>query len=89
MDQDIDLTIGSLNFHVGSLGSIRLSDPAKPGPSVKIWKRATSGINGQASLNVTGTHTLARVTTEKPKNGQEKGENVEMGDVGGKRASVP
>jgi hypothetical protein len=30
MDQDIDLTIGSLNFHIGSLGSIRLSDPTKP-----------------------------------------------------------
>jgi hypothetical protein len=30
MDQDMDLTIGSLNFHVGSLGSIRLSDPTKP-----------------------------------------------------------
>jgi hypothetical protein len=33
MDQDMDLTIGSLNFRVGSLGSIRLSDPAKPDPS--------------------------------------------------------
>jgi hypothetical protein len=33
MDQDMYLTIGSLNFHVGSLGSIRLLDPAKPGPS--------------------------------------------------------
>jgi hypothetical protein len=33
MDQDMDLMIGSLNFHVGSLGSIRLSDPVKPGPS--------------------------------------------------------
>ena len=32
MDQDMDLTIGSLNFRIGSLGSIRLSDPAKPGP---------------------------------------------------------
>jgi hypothetical protein len=32
MDQDMDLTIRSLNFRVGSLGSIRLSDPAKPGP---------------------------------------------------------
>jgi hypothetical protein len=32
MDQDMDLTIGSLNFRVGSLGLIRLSDPAKPGP---------------------------------------------------------
>jgi hypothetical protein len=33
MDQDMDLTIESLNFRVGSLGSIRLSDVAKPGPS--------------------------------------------------------
>jgi hypothetical protein len=33
MDQDMELRIGSLNFCVGSLGSIRLSDPAKPGPS--------------------------------------------------------
>jgi hypothetical protein len=33
MNQDMDLMIGSLNFHVGSLSSICLSDPAKPGPS--------------------------------------------------------
>jgi hypothetical protein len=33
MDQDMDLTIGSLNFRVGSLGSIRLSDPMKTDPS--------------------------------------------------------
>jgi hypothetical protein len=33
MDQDMELTIGSLNFHVGLLGSIRLSDPMKTGPS--------------------------------------------------------
>jgi hypothetical protein len=33
MDQDMDLTIGSLNFCIGSLGSIRLSDPIKTGPS--------------------------------------------------------
>jgi hypothetical protein len=35
MDQDMDLTIRSLNFRLGSLGSIRLSDPVKPGPSGK------------------------------------------------------
>jgi hypothetical protein len=33
MDQDMDLTIRSLNFCVGSLGSIRLSDPMKTGSS--------------------------------------------------------
>jgi hypothetical protein len=29
LDQEMDLTIGSLNFHVGSLGSTRLSDSTK------------------------------------------------------------
>jgi hypothetical protein len=38
MDQDMDLTIGSLNFCVGSLGSIRLSDLAKPDPSASEAK---------------------------------------------------
>jgi hypothetical protein len=38
MDEDMDLTIGSLNFCVGSLGSIRLLDPAKPGPSASESK---------------------------------------------------
>jgi hypothetical protein len=38
MDQDMDLTIGSLNFRVGSLGLIRLSDLAKPGPSASESK---------------------------------------------------
>jgi hypothetical protein len=33
MDQDMDLMIESLNFHIGSLGSICLSDPMKTGPS--------------------------------------------------------
>jgi hypothetical protein len=38
MDEDMDLTIESLNFRIGSLGSIRLSDPAKPGPSASESK---------------------------------------------------
>jgi hypothetical protein len=29
LDQEMDLAIEILNFHVGSLGSIRLSDPSK------------------------------------------------------------
>jgi hypothetical protein len=32
LDQEMDLTIKSRNFCVGSLGSIRLPDPAKPDP---------------------------------------------------------
>jgi hypothetical protein len=38
MDQDMDLTIRSLNFRVGSLGLIRLSNPVKQGPSASETK---------------------------------------------------
>jgi hypothetical protein len=40
MDQDMDLMIGSLNFRVGSLDSIRLSDPVLPDPSASEAKIA-------------------------------------------------
>jgi hypothetical protein len=44
LDQEMDLTIRSPNFHVGSLGSVRLSDPINSGPSVgKIASAAKSG----------------------------------------------
>jgi hypothetical protein len=33
LDQEMDLMIGSFNFRVGSLGSVRLSDPIESGPS--------------------------------------------------------
>jgi hypothetical protein len=49
MDQDMDLTIGSLNFRVGSLGSIRLSDPAKPGPSATKSKTETMSESSEGS----------------------------------------
>jgi hypothetical protein len=35
LDQEMDLTIGSLNFHIGSLGTICLSDPTRSGPSAE------------------------------------------------------
>jgi hypothetical protein len=40
------------------------------------------GQKQQASLNVTGTHTLPCVTAETLENDKAMGENVEMGDVG-------
>jgi hypothetical protein len=49
MDHDMDLTIGSLNFRVGSLGSIRLSDPAKPGPSASKSKTETTSKSSEGS----------------------------------------
>jgi hypothetical protein len=35
LDQEMDLTIGSLQFHVGSLGSIHLSDLTKSDSSAR------------------------------------------------------
>jgi hypothetical protein len=49
MDEDMDLTIGSLNFCVGSLVSIRLSDPAKPGPSVSKSKTVAMSESSEGS----------------------------------------
>jgi hypothetical protein len=62
MDQDIDLTIRSLNFHIGSLGSIRLSDLAKWDPSAcgaktiamsESWVGSSSEANSPVSLATT------------------------------------
>jgi hypothetical protein len=59
MDQGMDLTIGSLNFRVGSLGSICLLDPVKPGPSasepetvamLESSKGSSSEVNSPVSL---------------------------------------
>jgi hypothetical protein len=54
MDQDMDLKIGSLNFHVRSLGSIRLSDPTKPDPSAseaKIVAMSESSVGSSSEAN--------------------------------------
>jgi hypothetical protein len=49
MDQDMDVTIGSLNFHVESLGSICLSDPVKPGPSASESKTIVMSESSESS----------------------------------------
>jgi hypothetical protein len=55
MDQDMDLTIGSLNFRVGSLGSICFSDPAKPDLSAseaKIAAMLVSSVGSSSEANL-------------------------------------
>jgi hypothetical protein len=54
MDQDMDLYIRSLNFCIGSLGSIRLSVPVKPGPSASESKTvavAESSVGSSSEVN--------------------------------------
>jgi hypothetical protein len=68
MDQDMDLTIASLNFRVGSLGLIRLSDPAKPGPSASKSKTETMSESSEGSSSeVNLPVSFTEIETEKRK----------------------
>jgi hypothetical protein len=54
MDQDIDFTIGSLNFRVGSLGLICLSDPVSSDPlasEVKTIAMSESSVGSSSEAN--------------------------------------
>jgi hypothetical protein len=68
IDQDMDLTIGSLNFHVRSLGLIRLSDPAKLGPSASKSKTKTMSESSEGSSSkVNLLVSFAEIETEEKK----------------------
>jgi hypothetical protein len=58
----MDLTFRSLNFHVGSLGSICLSDPTKLGPSagktaIEVMSESSIGSSSEVNLQVSFTMT--------------------------------
>jgi hypothetical protein len=79
MDQDMDLTIRSLNFHVGSLGSIRLSDPAKPGPSASEPKTVAMSESLECSSSeVNSPVNLAETKEGKIAGGEEIMENFDL-----------
>jgi hypothetical protein len=79
MDEDMDLTIGSLNFHVGSLGSVRLSDPVKPGPSASKSKTVAMSESSEGSSNeVNSPASLAEVDEGKITEGDETMENFDL-----------
>jgi hypothetical protein len=81
MDQDMYFTIGSLNFHVGSLGSIRLSDPLKLGPSANKSKTETTSESSEGSSNeVNSPVSFAKIETEERKftEGDETMENFDL-----------
>jgi hypothetical protein len=79
MDQDMDLTIGSLNFRVGSLGLIRLSDPVKPDPSASEPKTiAMSESSEGSSSKVNSPVSLAEIEEGKIAGGDETMENLDL-----------
>jgi hypothetical protein len=68
LDQEMDLTIGSLNFCVGSLGLIRLSDPAKldpPASETKTIAISESSVGSSNEVNSPVSFTTAENTGEK------------------------
>jgi hypothetical protein len=79
MDQDVDLTIGSLNFCVGSLGLICLSDLAKPDPSASESKtvamlESSEGSSSEVNSPVSFAETKEGKITE----GDETMENFDL-----------
>jgi hypothetical protein len=79
MDQDIDLMIGSLNFHVGSLGSIRLSDPMTADPSASEPETiAMSESSEGSSSELNSPVSLAEAKERKIAGGDETMENFDL-----------
>jgi hypothetical protein len=79
MDQDMDLTIESLNFRVGSLGSIRLSDlmkmdPSANGPEIVAMSESSEGSSSEVNSPVS----LAEAKEEKIAGGDETMENFDL-----------
>jgi hypothetical protein len=79
MDQDMNLMIGSLSFRVGSLGSIRLSDPAKPGPSANESKTVVMSESSEGSSSeVNSLVSFAEAEKGKIAGGDETMENFDL-----------
>jgi hypothetical protein len=83
MDQDMDLTIGSLNFRAGSLGSIRLSDPVSPDPSASEAKTAAmseSSMGSSSKVNSPVSFAATEIEEGKIAEVDETMENFDLGD---------
>jgi hypothetical protein len=82
LDQEMDLTIGSLNFRVGSLGSIRLSDSTKSNPSAsKAMTIAMSESSVGSSSEVNSPYSFA-ATEEIERKIEELDETMDNLDLG-------
>jgi hypothetical protein len=83
MDQDMDLTIGSLNFRVGSLGSILLLYPAKPDPSASETKTVAvseSSVGSSSEANSPVSFASTEISGRKIAEVNETMENFDLGD---------
>jgi hypothetical protein len=81
LDQEMDLMIRSLNFHIGSLGSIRLSDPVKPDLSASETKTiaiSESSVGSSSDVNSPVSFTIAENIGEKIEELDETMENLDL-----------
>jgi hypothetical protein len=79
----MDLMIGSLNFRVESLGSIRLSDLAKLDPSASKAKTIAmfeSSVGSSSEANSPVSFATTEITGEKIAELDETVENLDLGD---------
>jgi hypothetical protein len=86
LDQEMDLTIGSLNFLVGSLGSIRLSDPSKSDPSARKTMTmviSESSVGSSSDVNSSVSFTMMENMEDKIKELNETIENLNLGEQSG------
>jgi hypothetical protein len=87
----MDLTIGSLNFCVGSSGSTRLLDPTKPDPSASKTKTIIVSESSVGSSSEVNSPVSFATTENKGGKIKELDETMETLDIGGivdKRALV-
>jgi hypothetical protein len=83
LDQEMDLTIGSLNFRVGSLGSIRLSDSTKSNPSASktmIIAMSESSVGSSSEVNSPDSFAATEEIEEKIEELDETIDNLDLGD---------
>jgi hypothetical protein len=80
----MDLTIGSLNFLVGSSGLTRLSDPAKLDPSaseIKTIAMSGSSVGSSSEINSLVSYTIAENIGEKIEEFDETMEKLDIGET--------
>jgi hypothetical protein len=83
-NQEMELTIGSLNFLVGSSGSTRLSDLAKLYPSaseIKTIAMSGSSVGSSSEINSTVSYTKTENTGEKIEELNETMEKLDIGEI--------
>jgi hypothetical protein len=83
LDQEMELTIGSLNFRIGSLGTICLSDPVKLDTLASETKTITmseSSVGSSSEVNSPVSLATIENIGEKIKELNETMENLGLGD---------